>query len=138
MNDSEQDNDFGPQTPEIKALIEQVRSIGPFLAEWLFEVWGTCGLHGHSRWLDTFGAISDATEEAGRNSERLRAREAVVAAAQEAQVDEAIDAATDAAHALVVWDLIGQYGLTRTHYDRHTRPWAKVVGPVHPNDLPIN
>jgi hypothetical protein len=43
-------------------------------------------------------------------------------------------AARDAAEALVVRDLIGRRGFTQAHYDLLTGPWAKVIGPVHPDD----
>lgn len=42
-----------------------------------------------------------------------------------------------AAGALVVRDFIGQHGLTQHHYDLLTAPWRKVIGPVHPDDAPL-
>lgn len=50
--------------------------------------------------------------------------------------DAAWDAARDAARALVVHDLIGDR-FTQAHYDLLTRPWASVIGPVHPDDQPV-
>ena len=44
------------------------------------------------------------------------------------------DAVVKAALALAIRDLIGQDGLTQTLYDTLTRPWASVIGPVHPDD----
>lgn len=47
------------------------------------------------------------------------------------------NAAGDAARALVIRDLIGQHGFTQAHYDILTSPWRKVIGPVHPDDAPL-
>ena len=47
---------------------------------------------------------------------------------------DAADAVVKAALALAIRDLIGQDGLTQTLYDTLTRPWASVIGPVHPDD----
>lgn len=43
-------------------------------------------------------------------------------------------AARWAIKALVVRNLIGQYGFSQHHYDLLTHPWATVIGPVHPAD----
>ena len=45
-------------------------------------------------------------------------------------------AARDAARALVVRDQVGDT-FTQAHYDTLTRPWATVIGPVHPDDAPV-
>jgi hypothetical protein len=34
-----------------------------------------------------------------------------------------------------VRDLIGSYGFTQAHYDLLTGPWARVIGPAHPDDV---
>ena len=44
--------------------------------------------------------------------------------------------ARDAAKALAVRDLIGDT-FTQTHYDLLTKPWASIIGPVHPDDKPV-
>ena len=46
------------------------------------------------------------------------------------------DAAREAARALVVRDQVGDT-FTQAHYDTLTRPWATVIGPVHPDDAPV-
>ena len=71
-------------------------------------------------------AAEDAAWDAARDAARAAAR------------DAAWYAAGDAAWALVVRDLIGQHGFTQEHYDTLTRPWATVIGPVHPDDPPIS
>ena len=40
----------------------------------------------------------------------------------------------DAATALAIRDRIGQCDFTQERYDLLTRPWATVIGPVHPDD----
>jgi hypothetical protein len=57
-------------------------------------------------------------------------------AALDAAWDAARDAAWDAARALVVRDQVGDT-FTQAHYDTLTRPWATVIGPVHPDDAPV-
>ena len=76
------------------------------------------------------------------------ARAAALAAAWAAALDAALDAAWDAARAaardaaraaaraLVVRDQVGDT-FTQAHYDTLTRPWATVIGPVHPDDAPV-
>ncbi len=40
-----------------------------------------------------------------------------------------------AARGLAIRHLIGQHGYTQEHYDTMTGPWARVMGPVHPDDV---
>ena len=65
-------------------------------------------------------------------SAETKALDAARAAARAA----AGDAARDAARALVVRDQVGDT-FTQAHYDTLTRPWATVIGPVHPDDAPV-
>ena len=55
-------------------------------------------------------------------------------AAWDAARGAARGAAWDAAGALAIRPLIGQYGFTQEHYDILTGPWRKVIGPIHPDD----
>ena len=64
------------------------------------------------------------------------ARDAAWAAAWDAARAAARDAAREAARALVVRDQVGDT-FTQAHYDTLTRPWATVIGPVHPDDAPV-
>lgn len=48
-----------------------------------------------------------------------------------------LDAARDAAWALITRDLIGTEGYTQEHYDLITTPWRKVIGPIHPDDTDL-
>ena len=64
------------------------------------------------------------------------ARAAALDDAWDAARAAARDAALDAARALVVRDQVGDT-FTQAHYDTLTRPWATVIGPVHPDDAPV-
>ena len=77
-------------------------------------------------------AARDAALDAAWDAARAAARDAARAAARAA----ARDAARDAARALVVRDQVGDT-FTQAHYDTLTRPWATVIGPVHPDDAPV-
>lgn len=73
-------------------------------------------------------------------SAEAKALDAAWAAALDAALDAARAAARaaawDAARALVVRDQVGDT-FTQAHYDTLTRPWATVIGPVHPDDAPV-
>ena len=76
-------------------------------------------------------AALDAALDAARAATRAATR-----AAWDAARAAARDAALDAARALVVRDQVGDT-FTQAHYDTLTRPWATVIGPVHPDDAPV-
>ena len=76
-------------------------------------------------------AALDAARDAARAATRAATR-----AAWDAARAAARDAALDAARALVVRDQVGDT-FTQAHYDTLTRPWATVIGPVHPDDAPV-
>jgi hypothetical protein len=80
-------------------------------------------------------AALDAALDAARDSARAATR-AATRAAWDAARAAARDAARDAARALVVRDQVGDT-FTQAHYDTLTRPWATVIGPVHPDDAPV-
>lgn len=88
-------------------------------------------------------AISGATPKQIEDlaAARVAARAAAWAAAWDAAWDAARDAAWAAAwaaaRALVVRDLIGQHGFEQHHYDTLTKPWRSVMGPLHPDDAPV-
>jgi hypothetical protein len=79
-----------------------------------------------------------AAGAAARAAARAAAGAAAWAAAGAAAGAAAWDAARDAARAAVVCDLIGQHGFTQEHYDTLTGPWRKVIGPIHPDDEPMD
>ena len=85
-------------------------------------------------------AILTSAETKALDAARAAALDAAWAAALDAAWDAARDAARyaarDAAWALVVRDQVGDT-FTQAHYDTLTRPWATVIGPVHPDDAPV-
>jgi hypothetical protein len=89
-------------------------------------------------WVAAGAAAQDAAGTPLGATAGTAAQDAALAAAWDSAWDSAqdaaLDAAWDAARALVVRDLIGQYA--QDHYDLLTRPWASVIGPVHPDDKP--
>ena len=80
-------------------------------------------------------AALDAALDAARDAARAATR-AATRAAWDAARAAARDAALDAARALVARDQVGDT-FTQAHYDTLTRPWATVIGPVHPDDAPV-
>lgn len=89
-------------------------------------------------WGAAQNAAWDADWAAAWNATRNAARDAARRAAWDAAWDAAWGVAQDAALALVVRDLIGSHGLTQRHYDTLTGPWRRTIGPVHPDDPPID
>ena len=80
-------------------------------------------------------AALDAALDAARDAARAATR-AATRAAWDAARAAARDAALDAARALVARDQVGDT-FTQAHYDTLTRPWATVIGPVHPDDATV-
>ena len=97
---------FGPQGEHVAALIERASHLTGDEAQKLDAVWD---------------AVWDAAREAAWDAAR--------GAVWDPVWDAVRGAARDAAAALVVRDLI-----STAHYDTLTRPWASVIGKVHPDD----
>lgn len=127
---------YGPQTPEIVALIERARSLTARKARQLYAAWAAASDAARDA---AQNAASDAARYAARDATQNAASDAAWNAAWDATIyvarDVARDAAWAAAYALVVRDLIGQHGFTHQHYDLLTGPWAQVIGPAHPDDV---
>jgi hypothetical protein len=128
---------LGPQGEHVAALIQRAGGLSAAEAEGLYAardaVWAAARyVAGNAAWNAAREAVWAAAWNAARKAVWAAAREA----AGEAAWATAWDAAQVAAWALVVRDLIGQYGFTQDHYDLLTRPWASVIGPVHPDDRP--
>ena len=79
-------------------------------------------------WYAARAAARDAARYAARDAAMAAARDAAWYAAGDAARDDS-NAAADAAGALVVRDCLPQ-----EHYETLTRPWASVIGKVHPDD----
>jgi hypothetical protein len=112
----------------------------------LFEVTGRpVAEEGHKRGfrkltvlreIDAHLALGPQGEHLAALIQRAGGLSAAGAAAGDAARDAAREAAREAARALVCRDLITPTGFTQDHYDTLTRPWASVIGPVHPDDKP--
>ena len=76
-------------------------------------------------WTASMTAAWDAAMEAAGDA----AMDAAMEAAGDAAGNAAWNAAYDAAEALVLRDFLAQ-----EHYETLTRPWASVIGKVHPDD----
>ena len=113
---------LGPQGAEVAALIDRCHHLAggdlERLAAARISAWGATRI---SAWDATRGAARDAAWGA--------ARAAAWGATRGAAWDAAWGAAWDAARALIVRDAI-----SREHYNTLTRPWASVIGKVHPDD----
>jgi hypothetical protein len=109
---------YGPQTDRIETLLAAVREMTP--AEWV-AAWAAAWAAELSVARVAERAVAlDAAWDAGRVAERAAGWRAAV-------WDAGRYAAGDAAAALVVLDLVGQYGLTRKHIDALAAPILEVM-----------
>lgn len=83
--------------------------------------------------IERVGRLTDAETDQLAAAAWAAARIAARDAARDAAGDAAGDAAWDAAWGLLVRDL-----LSPRRYDTLTRPWASVIGKVHPDDADIH
>lgn len=123
ITDADLADTFGPQWEQIVALVRRAAVLTEDEARDLAGAW--------------FAAESadwSATRSAAGSATRFAPWFAAWFAAESAARTAAGDAVRDAVGALVVRDLIGTHGLTQEHYDLMTRPWASVIGKVHPDD----
>jgi len=146
VTDADLANVFGPHWEHIVALVRRAAVLTADEARQLASPWDTAW---HTAWHAARSAAWEATRGAAWGTARDTARDAAWdtawEAAQRTAEDAAFatvgdvpwDAAWIAAVALVVRDLIGQYGFTQEHYDLLTGPWRSVIGPVHPDDAPM-
>ena len=130
---------FGPQWRAVVTLVRRAAALAPaeatalraaWVAAWdaaMVAAWDAARV---AAWDAAMGAARDAARAAAWDAARVAAWDAARVTAW----DAAMGAARDAARALVVRDLIGQHGFTADHYRTLTRPWAQVIGPVHPDD----
>ena len=123
---------FGPQWQPIVVLVRRAAILTSAEAKAL-DAARTAALDA------ALDAARDAARAATRAATRAAwdaARAAAWAAAGAAAWAAACHAAGAAARALVVRDQVGDT-FTQAHYDTLTRPWATVIGPVHPDDAPV-
>ena len=119
---------FGPQWQPIVVLVRRAAILTSAEAKALDAARAAA-------WDAARAAAWDAALDAARDAARAATRAAWDAARAAARA-AARDAALDAARALVVRDQVGDT-FTQAHYDTLTRPWATVIGPVHPDDAPV-
>ena len=145
---------YGPQTPQIEALLVRVGGLsrdeitrlvagrGARQAATRDAVGEAAWYAARAAWAANRDAAETAVWYAARGADWATAWAAPQSAAWAANRDAAETAAWlaawatawDAAVALVVRDLIGQHGFTQEHYDTLVAPWAEVVGKAHPDD----
>ena len=112
---------FGPQWQPIVVLVRRAAILTSAEAKALDAA-------RDAAWAAAWAAARDAAWDA--------TLDAAWAAAWDATLAAAWAAARDAARALVVRDQVGDT-FTQAHYDTLTRPWATVIGPVHPDDATV-
>jgi hypothetical protein len=114
---------YGPQTAEVEALLERVRTLSDAEVLALREAWNaTPGEAWCEAWRWVWGALHAARLEA---------------AVDDAANDAWRGAPLDAVLALIARDLITPDKFTQAHYDLLTGPWRKVIGKVHPDDAEL-
>jgi hypothetical protein len=137
---------FGPQGEHVVRLIDRAARLTRDEAKQLAAAaYAARAAAGVAAWVAAWDAAWNAASYAPRDAARDAASYAPRAAARDAAGDAAGNAvwgaargaAGDAAMALVVRDLIGSSWFSQAHYDVLTRPWRKVIGPVHPDDEPL-
>ena len=110
---------FGPQTAHVEAFISAIRDLTDAEAENINRAWYA---ERSDAWYDAWYDARYAARYAAWSAERSAERSAAWYAAWYA----ARYAARDTAQALVVADLVGQYGLTREHLDTLVGPCRTV------------
>jgi len=133
------DSWFGPQTPQLVALIERIRVLTAAEARKL-ETHPNRSLSDspfvfleHLRLHQTEGWVSLWDE----------ANKALKYAREVAEVNEGFSIHPSAVISRTIMSLfyrdqIGRSGyFTQDHYDAFTRPWRQIIGPIHPDDAQI-
>lgn len=124
---------FGPQGEHVVRLIDRAARLTSDEAKQLVAARA-------GAWVVARDTAKGTAKYADRDAARDTATRAVAGAAWDATWGAwyaARLAAREVAMALVVRDLIGSSGFSQTHYDLLTGPWRKVIGPVHPDDEPV-
>ena len=125
---------LGPQGEHVAALIRSIPDITRTTTERVALAWDAAR---DAEWDAEWDAARDAACNAACNAVRDAAWNATWDAAWDAEWDAVRDAAWDAAWNATVdatWALLVRDLITTEHYDTLTRPWASVIGKVHPDD----
>ena len=144
VTDTDLAETFGPQWEQIVALVRRCAALTPDETERLAAARPARGAARPARVAAraaalgaALGAAWAAAGAAAGAAARAAAQDAAWAAAWAAAWGAALDAARDAAQALATRDLVGTDDYTQDHYDTLTRPWRTVIGPLHPDDAPM-
>jgi hypothetical protein len=141
VTDADLADTFGPQWKHIVALVRRAAALTSGEAEQLLAardaVWVAAMDARVAAWVAAEVAARDATRDAAGYAARDATWYAAGYAVRNAVWCAAGYASWDAAWALAVRDLIGQHGFTQDHYDLLTGPWRSVIGPMHPDDAPM-
>jgi hypothetical protein len=141
---------YGPQASEIEALISRALNLttGDIRRFNGAIPYPNCGRN-HTPGCGRGHKLMGAQFVASRVALDARAADSIRSASAELQDAGTVDgvriiagndarlAARLAVTALVLRHLIGRHGFTRDDYDALTRPWAKVIGPAHPDDVEV-
>jgi hypothetical protein len=135
------DEEHGPQTPYIEALLTRAQALtGPEITE-LGAAWETArGKARDAAWFasgDAAGAAWFAEDAVGAAWNVTTGGVAWAAAWDTARhADWSVTRAARAAVVDAALALATRDKLAPEHYDVLTGPWARVVGRVHPDDAP--
>lgn len=121
---------FGPQWKHIVALVRRAAIITSGEVRRLKAAAGVA-------WYAAGSAAWEAERVKPLYAAWNAARYAARVAAWDAPEFAARDVAGEAAGALAVRDLIGKHEFTQQHYDHVTSAWRTVIGPIHPDDAPM-
>jgi hypothetical protein len=119
---------YGPHTPQIEHLLELATTMTLAEASRLVSpvyFWRAPSPQSAARFAAWFAA-QDAVRDSGRSEDWYAARDATRRAAQHVEKESPVVVLQYAVLALLVWDLVGQHGLTQDHLDRLVGP-AKIV-----------
>jgi hypothetical protein len=134
VTDADLADTFGPQWEHVVALVRRAAVLAADEVQQLVAARVAARV---AAWDAAWSAARDAARDAAGYAAGYAAWHATRSAAWSAAMDAARYAARYAAWALAICDLIGQHGFTQEHYDLLTGPWRSVIGPVHPDDAPM-
>ncbi len=146
VTDADLADTFGPHWEHIVAMVRRAAVLTADEIRQLDTAWAAASTAAGiaastaariAAWDAAGIAAGGAACIAASTAARIAAWDAAGIAAGGAVRVAAFDAAWDAARALAMRDLIGQYGFTQEHYELLTGPWRTVIGPVHPDDAPL-
>jgi hypothetical protein len=129
------DEEHGPQTPAVLALVERARTLTPDEITELGVVWET--VRDKARDAAWFAAESSAGYAVGAAWSVTGADGGAAWAAAWSAARHADWSVTRAARAAVVDAVLAlalRDELDSDHYRTLTGPWAEVIGPAHPDD----